>query len=87
MWMLILYHTLIASELNIFQKKIKILIGNKIIKTNISRIQANDKKMCQCFCTGFIAFMLEGESLLDYTYLFSPNKYEKNDKIILTYFQ
>ena len=43
--------------------------------------------MCQCFCTGFIAFMLEGESLLDYTYLFSPNKYEKNDKIILTNFQ
>ena len=43
--------------------------------------------MCQCFCTGFIDFMLEGESLLDYTYLFSPNNYEKNDKIILTYFQ
>ena len=25
--------------------------------------------------------------MLDYTNLFSPNKYEKNDKIILKYFQ
>ena len=24
---------------------------------------------------------------LDYTNLFSPNKYEKNDKVILEYFQ
>ena len=28
--------------------------------------------------------MLKGKSLLDYTNLFSPNEYEKNDKIILT---
>ena len=31
--------------------------------------------------------MLKGKSLLDYTHLFSPNKYEKNDKIVLKYFQ
>ena len=31
--------------------------------------------------------MLKGKSLLDYTNLFSPNEYEKNDKIILKYFQ
>ena len=31
--------------------------------------------------------MLKGRSLLDYTNLFSPNEYEKNDKIILKYFQ
>ena len=30
--------------------------------------------------------MLKGNSLLDYTNLFSPNEYEKNDKIILKYF-
>ena len=30
--------------------------------------------------------MLKGKSLLDYKNLFSPNKYEKNDKIILKYF-
>ena len=31
--------------------------------------------------------MLKGKALLDYTNLFSPNDYEKNDKIILTCFQ
>ena len=36
---------------------------------------------------GFIDFMLKGKSLLEYTNLFSPNDYEKNDKIILKYFQ
>ena len=39
------------------------------------------------FCIGFIDFMLKGESLLDYTNSFFPNDYEKNDKIIVTYFQ
>ena len=37
--------------------------------------------MCGCFCIRFIAFMLKGKSLLDYTNLFSPNEYEKNDNI------
>ena len=32
-------------------------------------------------------FMLKGKSLLVYTNLFSPNEYEKNDKIISKYFQ
>ena len=32
-------------------------------------------------------FMLKGKSLLDYTDLFSPNDYEKNDEIKLKYFQ
>ena len=31
--------------------------------------------------------MLKGKNLLDYTNLFSPNEYEKNDKTILQYFQ
>ena len=43
--------------------------------------------MCEYFCIGFIDFMLKGKSLFDYTDLFSLNKYEKNDKIILKYFQ
>ena len=29
------------------------------------------------FCIKFIDFMLKGKSLLDYTNLISPNKYEK----------
>ena len=43
--------------------------------------------MCGYFCIGFINFMLKGKSLLDYTNLFSPNYYEKNDKIMLKYSQ
>ena len=39
------------------------------------------------FCIGFIDFTLKGKSLLNYTNLFSPNDYEKNDKIILKCFQ
>ena len=31
--------------------------------------------------------MLKGKNLLDYTNLLSPNDYEKNDKIMLKYFQ
>ena len=43
--------------------------------------------MCGYFYTGFTDFVLKGKSLPDYTNLFSPNHYEKNDKIILKYFQ
>ena len=43
--------------------------------------------MCGYFCNEFIDFILECKSLVDYTNLFSPDKYEKNDKIILNYFQ
>ena len=39
--------------------------------------------MCRYFCTGFLDLMLKGKSLLEFTNLFSPNKYEKDDKIIL----
>ena len=55
--------------------------------TNIYKIQAYDSIMCRYFCIGFIDFMLKDKSLLDYKNSFSPNDYEKNDKIILTYFQ
>ena len=43
--------------------------------------------MCGYFCFGFIYFMLKSKSLLDYTNLFSPKKYEQNAEIILKYFQ
>ena len=35
----------------------------------------------------FIDFMLKSKILLEYINLYSPNKYEKNDKIILKCFQ
>ena len=68
-------------------KEIKKFIRNKNIITNICRTHAYDFLMRCCFCIRFIGFMLKGKSLLDYTNLFSPNNYEKNDKIILKYFQ
>ena len=59
---------------------------NKNIITNICRIQAYDSIMCGYFCIGFINFMFNGNSLTDYTSLFSPNDLKKNDDIILKYF-
>ena len=63
----------------------KFIIRKKIIK-NIYRIQAHDSIMCGYFCIGFINFMFNGKSLTDYTNLFSPNDFNKNDDIILNYF-
>ena len=68
-------------------KEIRKIIGNKNITTNIYTVQAYDSIMCEYFCIGFIDFTLKGKSLLDYTNLFSPKDYEKNDKIILKYIQ
>ena len=39
--------------------------------------------MWEYFCIGFIDFMLQGKSLLEYTNLFY--EYKKNDKIISEY--
>ena len=43
--------------------------------------------MCGYFCIGFINFMLAGEKLTDYTNLFSPYVFGKNDQIILSFFK
>ena len=59
---------------------------NKNIEKNIFRIQAYDSVMCGYFCIGFIDFMFKGKTLTEYTNLFSPNNFEKNDDIILKYF-
>ena len=62
-------------------KEIKILIGNKNIIRNIFNVKAfNNSVMRGYFCIRFVGFMLKGKRLLDYTNLFSPNDYEKNDK-------
>ena len=50
---------------------------NKNIITNIYRIQAYDSIMCGYFCIGFINFMFNGNSLTDYTNLFSPYDLKK----------
>ena len=43
--------------------------------------------MCGYFCIVFIDFMLAGKKLIDYTDLFSPYDFNKNDSIILSYFK
>ena len=68
-------------------KEIRKFIGNKSIITNIYRMQAYNSIMCGYFCFGVIGFMLKGKGLLEYTNLFSPKEYKKNDKITLKYFQ
>ena len=68
-------------------EEIKKFVGNKNIKANIFRVQANDSVMCGYFCIGFIDFMLAGKKLTDFTSLFSPYDFKKNDNIILSYFK
>ena len=68
-------------------KEIKEFIGNKNIEANIYRVQANDSIMFGYFCIGFIDFMLAEKTLTDYTNLFSPYDFDKNDHIILSYFK
>ena len=63
-------------------EEIKKFIGNKDIKANIFRVQANSSVMCGYFCIGFINFMLAGKKLTDFTSLFSPHDFEKDDRII-----
>ena len=64
---------------------IKFIARKKII-TNIYRIQAYHSIMCGYFCIGFNNFMFNGKSLTDYTNLFSPNDFKKNDDVILKHF-
>ena len=68
-------------------EEIKQFIGNRNIKANIYRVQANNSAMCGYFCIGFIDFMLAGKALTDYANLFSPYDFNKNDSIILSYFK
>ena len=57
------------------------------IKSNIFRIQAYDSVMCEYFCIEFINYVLKGKTLLDYTNLFSPNDFKKNDQVIKRIFK
>ena len=60
-------------------KEIKEFVGNKNIKANIFQVQANNSVMC--------GYMLAGKKLADFSDMFSPHDFEKNDDIILSYFK
>ena len=59
----------------------------KRMKSNIFKIQAYDSIMCGYFCIEFINYILKGKTLLDYTNLFSPNDFKKNDQVIKRIFK
>ena len=63
-------------------KEIKKFRGNKIVTTNIYRIQVYSSVMCRDFSIGFINFMIENRILVDYI----DEKHEKNNKTILQFF-
>ena len=54
-------------------EEIKEFIGNKNMKANICRIQANNSIMCGYLGIGFINFIVAGKKLTDFTNMFSPN--------------
>ena len=62
---------------------------NKIIDNsithNVFKIQNDDFIMCEFYFIAFIEDMIPRNVLLDYTNLFSPNYYQKNDKTIYNY--
>ena len=62
-------------------------VGNKEIKANIFRLQVYDSIMCSYFCIEFINYMFDGKSLIDFTSLFSPHDFKKNDQIIKRVFK
>ena len=62
--------------------EIRQFIGNKNIMSNIFRLQAYDSIMCGYFCLAFIDFMLPGKTLLQFTNLFPPYDFKKNDEIV-----
>ena len=67
-------------------KEIKAFIKKGNVKTNIFRIQAYDSITCRYFCIRFISFMFKGKSLTEYTDIFLPNDFKKNDDTVLNYF-
>ena len=62
-------------------------IKDKSITHNIFKIQDDDSIMCGFYFIAFIEYIIVGKTLLDYTNLFSPNDYKKNDKIIYKWFK
>ena len=69
-----------SSGVEHIPKETEKLITNKNIITNIYRIQAYDSTMRGYFYIWLNHFMLKGKSLIEYTNLFFPNQYKKNNK-------
>ena len=48
---------------------------------------AYDSIMCEYYCIEFINYMFKGKTLLEYTNLFSPTNFKKNDEVIKIIFK
>ena len=69
-------------------KEIMKFIGNnKDIKTNIFRLQAYNSIMCGYFCIEFVDSMLAGKRLVDFSTLFPPHDFKKNEKVVTRLFK
>ena len=62
-------------------------IKDNFVTHNIIQIQSDDFIMCVFYRIALIGWILAGKALLDYTNIFFPNDYEKNDKIMHKYFK
>ena len=66
-------------------KEIKEFVGNENIIANIFLSTSKQFSNVQQFCIGFINFMFAGKKLTDFTNMFSPYDFKKNDDIILSH--
>ena len=80
---------MILLGLNLFLKKYltKSEINQLFTIIHIFGTQDTESIMCGFYCIDFIEYILAGKTLLNYTNLFSPNDYEKNDKIMYKKFK
>ena len=78
----------IVLVLNMLLKKLK---NSSDIKANIFQVKANNSIMCGYFCNGLINWLLQwihhDSKLTDFTSMFSPYYFEKNDSIVLSCFK
>ena len=61
-------------------------LKNKDLHTNIFRVQPADSVLCGYYCIKFLEFMFSGESLHDFTNMFSPTDFLANDAKVLSLF-
>ena len=78
---------LVSFGIEYIPQKILSKIKDKSITHNIFRIQDNESVLRWFYCIAFTEYMLLGKHLFDFTNLFSPNDYKKNEKIIYKYFK
>ena len=73
-------------ELNVFQKKLENSLEMKILQRIFINTSISFSNVW-IFLYWIYWFFAKGKRLLEYTNLFSPNEYKKNDKTTLKYFQ